>query len=220
MIKAIDIIILCAVRNEYKAAKSILNLDCRNAGILEGFISTEGRLNNSSCLIILMGVGGKRSKLCIQETLKIYKPSQVIVFGAAGAINPNLKIGVVTAPSVIINYKLPYLELEGNKMNTKVNKIKHKSSINNIVITKAGTCERFIGSKKLRQSILNKLQLDTTDCETYYIACICEKMCIPFIAFRCITDSADNKAIFHYLFKAQKILNSGAQIVKEVLSME
>lgn len=219
MKKSIDIIILCALKNEYRAAaKFILDEEYRNVCIVEGYICTEGKINNSRCLIILMGDGEKKSKLCFQKVLGIFKPCMVVVFGAAGAINPCLKPGVVTIPSILVNYRLPQMELDGNELNNKVIEFVDLHCMNKVVITKAGTTKKFICSKKIKESIFYKLQLDTTDCETYHIAFICEEMGIKFIAFRCITDNADNMALFQYLYKAGEILNAGAYIVKEIIS--
>ena len=219
MKEVISIIILCAVKNEYRAVKSIFE-ECYRTGVIKSTCChyTIGRINSYKSLAACIGVGEKNVKKCFTSLLEEFDPCLVIIFGAAGAVNPNIHSGTVTMPLSVVNYRLPGILLDSLNIGNFSKQFEDIFVCANVKMTVAGTSSDFISSNKLKRSIYEMLHIDTTDCETFHIARICNDRHIPFFTLRCITDHAGFLAIVHYFLNASKILLNSVKLLKDIIS--
>lgn len=216
MSKSVDAIILCAVKNEFESIKLILREAVKDENPIDDLTYLKGMAGGYSCIAVLTGPNMENCTKNLFRVLNRYDTRLVLMFGAAGAINPKLKVGTVTMPSCVIRYGSSGFEnrTEGEILlpNRGIEKL------SGIFITKAGTSPYFINSNKLKNKIFKELQIDTTDCETYYAAEVCRERSILFSAVRCITDNAGPWASAIYFLRSWKVLNKGAQEVYRIIN--
>jgi nucleoside phosphorylase len=87
------LMIAAALEEELETAKSL----CRDVAKVEHAKTKlwRGARNLTTLSFVRTGVGPKRSALRLQEALSAINPSQILVIGYAGALDPNLKLGDV-----------------------------------------------------------------------------------------------------------------------------
>ncbi len=213
----VDIIVLCAVKNEFDSVRLILTEKIQDKYDIDNLKCIKGTIQGYNCIVALTGPYMENCETGLLKILSRYNTRIVLLFGAAGAINPKLAIGTITIPSSVIRYESSDF-LKGIYKEISLSFIsEHLGKFPNILITRAGTSPYFVSSKKLRREIFSKLQIDTTDCETYYVARICKEQNIPFLAIRCITDNAGTWAEYLYFFRARKVLKTGAQVIYRLI---
>lgn len=61
-----------------------------------------------------------------------------------------------------------------------------------------GTGDFFLADKVRKEEIYQTFGVDAFDMETGAIACVCDKMKVPFLSLRKISDDADESATSHY----------------------
>jgi adenosylhomocysteine nucleosidase len=89
------LMIAAALEEELEIAKSL----CGGVGRIhgEGARLWEGTLDGERVILLRAGVGPMRSAERLQSALRQTKPSQILVIGYAGALDPALKLGDLVA---------------------------------------------------------------------------------------------------------------------------
>jgi adenosylhomocysteine nucleosidase len=208
---AVDVVVVCALTEESRAAQSV------QTGPFEGVVcggarAVLGTLGAARCLTLASGLGDARLDLCFQAVAERYRPRLLINFGSAGAIRGDLPVGAPTIPREVVSYSWPDLAPNGEAI-----PIPHAESLANLdsrlEITRAGTCPRSIEDEGVRDRLFRELRIDTTDWETYRLAAHCRERGIPFAALRCISDYAGAAAREEYQRNADSVLDLCAPLL-------
>ncbi|HPS02438.1 MAG TPA: hypothetical protein PLA90_12945 [Candidatus Sumerlaeota bacterium] len=91
------------------------------------------------------------------------------------------------------------------------------ASLEAVRFTRAGTGPTPVCDDALRNRLRATLGLDTTDCETAFLARLCARHGWPFAALRCVTDRAGAHAVEEYRQTALPILARAAQTLEPLV---
>jgi adenosylhomocysteine nucleosidase len=206
----VDVVIFCATGNEAAAVRRVQAKPFRQVTCGGGRASL-GSLGDLRCLTVEAGLGERRLARCFRAAAEKFRPRVVINFGAAGGIRPELEIGARTVPREILSYSCPDLKVSGDVIRPSVDSFQDLQE--EIVLTRAGACRRFVHDDGARSRVFAELEIDTTDWETYRVASLCREHDIPFVALRCVTDHAGSVADLEYGAHSDRVLASGARLL-------
>ena len=133
--------------------------------------------------IVYSGVGKVNAALTVAKAYNTYKPSTIINYGTAGALNSNLK-GLVSINS------FKQRDMDVTALGFKVGETpfeKNKTIKFNYDGFSCGTGDNFVISKQT-------LKTDVVDMEAYSIAKFCHLNRINFYCYKYISDNANNEA--------------------------
>lgn len=171
----------------------------------------EGKIRGLDVIMLFSGVCKVNAAIAAEILIEVYGAEAVINAGAAGGMNSKLKI-FDTVISVEVAYhdvaadvltefhpwmETIYFKADKNLLamsKEAVNKLKMNDSV---FWGRMVTGEAFIADED-RQKINNEYEPLTVDMETASIAHVCFVNNIPFIAIRCITDTAAHSGIENF----------------------
>lgn len=209
----VELVIFCATKHESVAACRVQRGEPRRV-LVEGRRAILGQLAGRPCVTVASGLGLDALGRMFHAVTKGTRPRLIVNFGAAGAIS-RLPVGTLTIPREIVAYKWPTLEQEGEPIVCPVEAL--AQVVPSVRLTRAGSCPHDIRESVVRAKLLETLQIDTTDWETYRLALFCKSRRIGFVALRCITDFSDESAAITYGRNALHVLDSGAKLLEPLV---
>lgn len=152
------------------------------------FEIVEGKYEGVDVVASMCGVGKVNAAQMTQYLIDHYDITHFVVFGAAGAIDPNLAIGDVILGEQIIHHdvdpELSYsLTNVDEKMLSICDQVDQKHLIGKIV-----TGEQFIDEDG-RESIIECFSPLAVDMESAAMGQVCDRNGIPILVIRAITDT-------------------------------
>ena len=139
---------------------------------VEGLYNTE---------IFFTGVGKINAAATTEQIIKDYKPTLVINYGTAGAVNSNIK-GLVQVTGFVDR------DMDARPLNFKLGQTPFEKDI------MLGTSEVVCGTGDTFATEKPAIDCDVVDMEAYAIAKICKKHKVEFLCYKYISDSADESA--------------------------
>lgn len=160
-----------------------------------------GKYLNTDVVAVLCGICKVNAAIAAQILVDKFSVTHIIVTGAAGAIDKNLKIFDTVISSEVAYHDVGEEEL--TKFHPRMEDIYFKadssmlkgmseaiSNDNSIVIGRMVTGEAFIAENG-RDEIIKKYNPLCVDMETASIAHVCYVNAIPFVAIRTISDTSE-----------------------------
>lgn len=171
----------------------------------------EGKIRGLNVITLFSGVGKVNAAIAAEILIEVYGAEAVINAGTAGGMNSKLNIfdTVISAEAAyhdvaadILTEFHPWMEtiyFQADKNLLAMSKeAVNKLNMNDAVFWgRMVTGEVFIADED-RQKINNEYEPLTVDMETASIAHVCFVNRIPFIAIRCITDTAAHSGIENF----------------------
>lgn len=178
---------------------------------LKGFAHTT---DNEEILILEIGWGPKRPIENLDKIIKIFSPQKINIFGACGALSPEIKLGELLylksvssfygyeklidtseilkiVPKEIILDKCRYPQ---DKKDTSLKEIRCLS------------LNKMIDSSILRRLLFENFKFDVVDFESYAIAEYLKEKNISYSIYRAATDYAAENAYEQFYINVEKLL--------------
>ncbi len=172
------------------------------------------------------GVGPKRSAASLKEALKVITPSQILVIGYAGALDPGLKLGSLVAVAKAASFSLDkndpdwdHVRLEGEV------ELVHGADLARLaesagISACAGstlTSPYVLGDPERKRLLFEKFHATIVDMETAALAFIAAAKAIPISCVRVISDEANDTFLAPFSYdpstniplRARKLLDNG-----------
>lgn len=195
--------ILCAGDDEL--APFLLELDpCRltERAMLKFY---EGRIHGVEAVALFSGVCKVNAAIAAQILIDQFDVSLIINAGTAGGIHPKLQLfdTVISAqvcyhdvaPDILTEFhpwmKSPFFEADPDLIRLSETAVSKCKPAGRVFWGRMVTGEAFI-SDAGRESIIERFDPLTVDMETAAIAHTCYVNGIPFLAIRCVTDTASH----------------------------
>lgn len=165
-------------------------------------------------VIVVSGIGKVNSAICSQLLIDRFGVECVVNSGIAGAISEKLDIADIVfsddllqhdVNAVGFGYKLGEIPRMENKSIFKgdielLDKMKHIADEKGIkyYVGRIVSGDEFVSTDTKKQWLKKEFNALCTDMESASIAHVCYLNKVPFIAIRCISDTADDRATMIY----------------------
>lgn len=184
----------------YKARKrTFIEMECWNHHVVVG----------------VSKVGSANATKLFEQLREKYSPTIIINFGSAGAIAPDVAVGTVVVSSATVEYlkKTPERQLRGGAPDLLMLARKLKR----VLIGPIVSADQNIDSLSLKQELYEKYDALCGDWESGVLMRLCHQYQIPALAFRVITDFADEQAVDDFRQNHEMALEEGASVLKAFL---
>lgn len=197
--------IIVAMQEELEAVEGIMK-DCHKIQIFElSFIV--GKIQARKCILVKCGVGKVNAARTTQILLDNFEIEYVINLGAAGALNPMLKIGDIVIGEKLVQHDFDitafghskgYITGVGNQIESNhllmrefelaIKKIQIPYQIKKGIIASG---DIFCTDVNMKNEILAIFDAECVEMEGAAVAQVCYLSNVPFIVIRSISDSPD-----------------------------
>jgi nucleoside phosphorylase len=191
------LMIAAALEEELETAKSF----CRDVKKIEHGKTRlwQGVRNSATLTFVRTGVGPRRSALRLQEALNIAKPSQILVIGYAGALDPGLKLGdvVVVEKALALSENPPgweQVQVEGEFDLAECPGFLRAATDAGLSI-RAGivlTSYHVLGLPAHKRLLYQRFHAAIVDMETAALARVAQTEKIPIGCVRAVSDEAED----------------------------
>jgi adenosylhomocysteine nucleosidase len=189
-----------------------------------------GKINNQRAVVSPVGVGKARAAASAQYLIDHYSIQKVFLIGAAGALNPELKVGDVVIGQKSVQHdfdtggkgaleemKTPWFEsdpvlTEAALQTGEEIGLKDRTRIGIIL-----TGDQTIISSQKKAWLWNTFHGDCVEMEGAAIAHVCARNEVPFCLIRVITDFADENARTDFRRTFSELVQIPARIVLTLL---
>lgn len=221
--------IIGAMQEEIDNIKSLAEI--RNTKEVANLVFYEGVLEDKLVVIVQCGIGKINATLCTQLLISQFEVDYVINLGAAGSLQPYLKVGDIVVATDLVQHDMDCVgfgyeigvtpgyslkvatdsELLGvsfevaEKFNTPV------------YLGTIATGDLFVSNNNQKEEILNNFNAQCCEMEGYAVASTCYANNVSSIVIRAISDGADDKAQISFDECLLTIVNNVTQFVVEVL---
>ena len=213
---------------------------------IEGIRFVTGKMNGRQVVVARTGVGKVNAAMTATLLVEHFSPSEVIVTGVAGRINPELLPGDIVIAEKTTQHDFGDLTPKGienwgarNPINGERNPVFFpmterlltvaKASVSRVEFEKIGTRtpkviegivvtgDVFVASDAKVAELRKRLQADAVEMEGAAIAQICWQQGVPCLIIRSISDSADAKADGDYEKFHKIAARNSAKLVGEIV---
>ena len=201
--------IICAGDREVAPFLPIIN-DCR---ITEKAMLKfhEGQINGIDVVVLFCGVCKVNAAIAAQILIDTYGVNVIINSGTAGGMDAELKIFDTVISTEVAYHDVdahiltefhPWLEsvyfkADENLLKLSREAVRKTAAHGNVYWGRMVTGETFIADEG-RQRINEQFSPLSVDMETASIAHVCYVNHVPFVAIRCITDTAQHSGASHF----------------------
>lgn len=198
--------IICAGDEEFAPFLPVIG-DCKvtEKAMLKFY---EGRIDGIEVVALFCGVCKVNAAIASQLMIDVFGVDKIINSGTAGGMDPDLEIFDVVISTEVFYHDVasdiltefhPWMQSvffdADRELIERSKAAVHKSKLAGKVFWgRMATGESFITDAG-RQKINNEFAPLTVDMETASIAHVCYVNCVPFIAIRCVTDTAAHRGI-------------------------
>jgi adenosylhomocysteine nucleosidase len=190
-----------------------------------------GELQGQKIVVVGSGVGKVRASACAQHLIDEYSVESMIVFGLAGALNSDLRVGdiVVSDTTVMYDYVVAG---EGVNENIEIGPIQadpHLAELalraTRFVSPKGGLYGKILTGDAVvadsgRRAILRRdFDGDCVEMEGAAAALVCSLNGVPFVIVRAISDLADESAHSQFELAFEHAANRSADVVLHMLRL-
>lgn len=184
-------------------------------------------------IIVVSGVGKVNAAICTQIMIMNFGVECIVNSGIAGAIDENLNIADIVVSKDLVQHDMKvtgagykpgiipgikedsYFKGDVDLM-AKIEKAAEKNSIN-YVVGRIATGDEFINSNQTKKWIKDTFDATCADMESAAIAHTCYINKIPFVAIRCISDTADDRAEMVYEEFSEIAIEKSFEITKSFI---
>ena len=158
-------------------------------------------VGNTKIIAIESGVGIKNARTAANELINIYKPDIIINAGIAGALHPEIEVGVVVVGEWVYSIK----------KNMKISlSCKLNSKFQNVIFGGILTNNKFVDLGTTKKCLYDKTGASVVDMETWGIAEICHKAGKRLLAVKSVSDtSSDDTPRFGHILNKNSSLKYG-----------
>lgn len=205
----------------------VANGDCVEKVIGEK-VFYEFEINGRKCIAVKSGIGKVNAAYATTLLINMYHPDFIISTGISGGLGRSNILDLVASTSCV-QYDVDTSAL-GDEIGfvSTVNKIyfeadprlvemfANKTGAKRVVFASG---DRFVAKKELCKEIIKRFDASCCDMESGAIAQIAYITGTPYVAVRCISDSADEKASISYneltAIASQKLYEAVVSALKE-----
>ncbi len=195
----------------------------------------KGTLGGTKVVVVKSGIGKVNAALCVQILVDEFRVSHIINTGIAGSLNADLDIGDIVISSDVIHHdvdvrifgyalgEVPGIGVREFIADEKLIALAKDccQKVNpdtNVKIGRIVSGDQFIGSKEVKEHLIENFHGLCTEMEGASIAQGAYLNKIPFIIIRAISDKADDSAQEDYPTFERKAAEHCANLVKEIAS--
>jgi adenosylhomocysteine nucleosidase len=166
-----------------------------------------GEVEGRTIVVVASGVGKVRASACVQYLIDAFDIEQLVIFGSAGALNTDLKLGdiVISKTAIMHDYSVAS---EGVNEAITVDPVHADPHLIELAILasrslagdhniRAGivlTGDTAIADSRRRAQLRREFEGDCVEMEGAAAALVCTMNKIPFVIIRVISDLADEEA--------------------------
>jgi len=172
--------IVTAVALEAEPFKTLISIKetCASGGITY----TVGSLEGKNILMFLSGVGPDEAEKVVRHTLSTFTIDMLVFSGIAGGVDTSLLSGDTVVAREWLNVAT------GERVATDANLIKKTEQFEDIHMVALGaTVQKFVSDPTTLPD-----SVSVVDMETATIALLAREFGVPFLAFRSVSDLADD----------------------------
>jgi nucleoside phosphorylase len=218
------LLIASAMEEELKSGMSLCENPIRIGG--RSIDLWQAVRNGKIFCFLRTGVGPERSAARLGEALKAIEPSQILVVGYAGAINPDLKLG-----DLVVVRKALAFSLDKNHPNWEQIQLDGTFELNNyenlaecakaagfgVLIGDTLTSAYVLGNPEHKSLLYEKFHASIVDMETAALARVALPKAIPLGCVRAISDEAKDTFLSPFSYdpsinisgRAKKLFDAG-----------
>ncbi|MDO4439047.1 MAG: 5'-methylthioadenosine/adenosylhomocysteine nucleosidase [Eubacteriales bacterium] len=180
-----------------------------------GLTFTKGSYKDKEVVVVKAGIGKVNAAMCTQLLIDNFKVDAVINTGIAGSLKKELNIGDIVLSTDAVEYdmdatvfgyklgQIPEMDIFSFEASEQLRKLCYElasEKLNNISCMEGRilTGDRFVGSKEVKEMLINTFDGSCCEMEGAAIAHVCYLNSIPFLIIRAISDSADDSATMNY----------------------
>jgi len=178
-----------------------------------GSIFYEGKLENTSVVVVKCGIGKVNAALCVQILCDCYEITHLINTGIAGSLSPQLDIGdlVISSDAMYHDFDchafgypvglVPGMPLSYPADKTMISFAQGAAELihpGHSVVGRIASGDQFVCDNALKERIISVTQALCTEMEGTAIAQTAFRNRIPFVILRAISDKADDSAEMDY----------------------
>jgi len=191
-----------------------------------------GELEGQKIVVVGSGVGKVRASACAQYLIDEFHVHNMIMFGLAGALNNELKIGdiVISKKAVMYDY---FVAGEGVNENIRIGPIEADPQLVEIallatqyVAPRSGghlgivlTGDAAVADAGRRAALRREFGGDCVEMEGAAVALVCSMNRVPFVIVRAISDLADEHAHTQFEEAFKHASDRSTDVVLEMLRM-
>ena len=150
-----------------------------------------GEYSSNEIIVVLAGMGSGNTEAALECILKEYKPDLVLSSGFGGALYDGAVIGEIVWGSKVILIRDGIAEtIELSRIRDIFCRLPANFTVHEGNIL---TLERWMKKSEIKKILLQEFSFPVCDMETFFLAKLSMKRGVPFIAFRSITDRADEE---------------------------
>jgi nucleoside phosphorylase len=155
--------------------------------------------NDKTIGFVKAGVGPKRSAANLEEALKMVEPSQILVIGYAGALDPDLQVGDLVAVARALAFSLPEdnpewenVQLDGTFELAQSEALAQSAGALGLraSIGDAMTSSYVLGDAAHKNFLFSRFHASIVDMETAALARVAASKNVPLSCIRVISDEA------------------------------
>ncbi len=154
---------------------------------VEGFIEHAGRLHEKEVVVVESGVGSEAVSAAVSNVIQFHHPRWIVSTGFAGALDPGLKQGDVVRIDSVVCEGSPPIELIA-PVDAAAQAVLEKWRPGRLL-----TVDKVVRTTKKKERLHRETGAIACDMETYVVAQICQKMNVPLIAVRIVSDSVEQE---------------------------
>lgn len=151
-----------------------------------GRIFHTGMFEGRSAAIVLSGVGGEKAVRATEVLLDVYRPKRLVSAGYGGALRKRLKRFAVCFPERVVR------QADGRALDLTgpIPRYAEEPDRDTLGLL---TTDFVAGTSSEKSDLAREYGTEIVDMETFYVAEICGRRRLPFLAVRIILDTADEE---------------------------
>lgn len=191
-----------------------------------------GEISGQEIVAVGSGVGKVRASACSQFLIDKLGIEQMIVFGLAGGLDSDLRIGdlVISKMTIMHDYyvagegvnediSIGPIEADPNLLELALKASKSISSEDRVRLGIILTGDESIDDSQRKDDLRRKYSGDCVEMEGAAVALTCSLNLIPFVIVRSISDFADETAHQQFEDSFGQAISMSAQVVLEMLRL-
>ena len=194
-----------------------------------------GKINGKKVIVVKCGIGKVNAARTTQILIDNFKISKVINIGAAGGINPELKIQDIVIGEKLVQYDFDisssgdyekgeiqglgkFLKSDNNLIDVCKKVLENRIEKNvNIVIGTIATADTFCSDPEIAQNVRKEFGAECVEMEGAAIAQVCYQDRIPFLVIRGISDTPNGNNEMDYYTYCHIAAKHAAEFLQDLL---
>lgn len=195
----------------------------------------KGKINGKKVIVVKCGIGKVNAARTTQILIDNFKISKIINIGAAGGINPDLKIQDIVIAESIVQYDFDisssgdyekgeiqglgkFLKSDKNLINICKKVLEKRIDKNiNVIIGTIATADTFCSDPKVARNVREEFGAECVEMEGAAIAQVCYLDRIPFLVIRGISDTPNGNNEMDYYTYCHIAAKHAAEFLQELL---